>query len=206
MRIRPYYSDYEIKRNQYTFGNEWELEDGTEYIGLYHIYIPTNEIYTEAKWTSGKSKKLYKYTNQSADTRAYKKLKPDIITRYQSITPSNVRIPTKEEYTQGFLVRYFIKKYNESIVYEIDESQFNDWAASLIDPNLYTAVQLNWYITGEINDIENGPITHKGILTKNKESLKIAEKELLGISKLVTNLLEYYIDTDYNVPADINQQ
>jgi hypothetical protein len=75
----------------------------------------------------------------------------------------------------------------------------------VIDLHLYIGVSIKWYITGELIDTVNGSITVPGIITKNKQSLRDAEKQLPGISKLITNLSQYYTDTDYIVPKDINQ-
>ena len=35
-RIKTYYNDSEIVTDLYTFGKEWQLQNGAEYIGLYH--------------------------------------------------------------------------------------------------------------------------------------------------------------------------
>ena len=63
-RIKLKYSKQETKNDLYTFGKEWQLEDGTEYVGTYHQYTTTNETYTESNWNATLSKPLFEYQDQ----------------------------------------------------------------------------------------------------------------------------------------------
>jgi hypothetical protein len=207
MRIRSYYSDNEIIPNLYTFGGEWQLQDGTEYKGLYHKYIPTDEIYTEGTWKIDKSVKLIEFTKIPAEVKLYKKIKTDIKIGTQSIIPLTTAYkPSADDYATGYITRYFLKKYNQSLIYEVDDIQYFNHLNNIIDVHLYIGAIVKWYITGETVDTINGTIKTPGVITKNKQSLKEAEKQLIGISRLVTNLTQYYTDTDYIVPADINKK
>jgi hypothetical protein len=205
MRIRSYYSDNEILFNLYTTGKEWQLQDGTEYKGLYHKYITTNEVYTEGSWNRDTSVKLIEYKEIPAQVKIYNKLKPDIKIGTQSVNILFTVSPTLSDFTTGYITRYFLKKINEDYIYEVDDLQYYDQLSNVIDLHLYIGVSIKWYITGELIDTVNGSITVPGIITKNKQSLRDAEKQLPGISKLITNLSQYYTDTDYIVPKDINQ-
>ena len=194
MRLRSYYNDSEILANQYTFGQEWQLEDGNEYIGLYHMYIPTGEIYTMGKWSPRDSKKLVKYINLPESVKQYKKIKPDVVTKYDSVSNQMIQV-TNDDYAIGYITRYFIKKYNENYISEINKIQYANWGAKKIDPNLYTAISITWYITGEINDVKTSISTIPGVFNKNKKEVLLAELTIPGITKLITNYLQYYQDT-----------
>ena len=60
MRQKQIYKESEITTDLYTWGEEWQTEDGVEYKGLYHKYT-TGEIYTQPVWNELSSKKLVKY-------------------------------------------------------------------------------------------------------------------------------------------------
>lgn len=204
-RQLAFYSEDEILTDLYTSGKEWQLrETSTEYVGLYHRYKLTGEVYTLAEWNEDKSKQLEPYEDLPLMNKRYKKLKEDMSVKYQTVTPLHSRIPTADEYAAGTMERYFIKKVNEDIVHEIDEDQFFDWINRDIDPYLYQSTTLVWNISGTINDERRGSSIIPGVRTKNKRALQEAETDIPGISKLLTNLLEYYEDTEYSVPADIN--
>ena len=70
MRQKAYYTRNEIIPDLYTIGKEYMLSDNTEYIGKYHKYITTGEIYTLSEWSDRFSKPL----------KVYKELDPKIVT------------------------------------------------------------------------------------------------------------------------------
>lgn len=209
MRKKAYYTTAEIINNLYTTGNEWQLIDGTNYVGSYHKYT-TGETYTGAIWDNNLSKQLMPYQEIPVSKAMYRKAisngfgDKSIKTKYKSPNKSILTV-TVEDRNKGFCYRYFIKKVNQFDIQEIDESQYNDWISKKIDPNLYTAVKITWYISGNIQDERSNNAVKKGVITKNLTELKRAEKSLSGISGKLTNLTEYYTDSDFLVPKDINK-
>jgi len=202
MRIKSKYSLSEITNNLYTFGSEWMLQDYTEYIGLYHTYT-TGEVYTEPKWDRKTSKKLIKFVQINNNTFVYNILKPNIKTEYNSIQPDYPVIGTKER-KSGTITRYFIKRVNSNNIIEIDEKQFKDFNSKKIDPNVNIVTNLQWAISGNIEDEFHGNIFIPGVITKNQKA--IAKSTIPGISAKLTNLLEFYADTEFIVPPDINSK
>jgi len=202
MRQKAYYTVEETFYNLYTTGQEWMTEDLVEYKGAYHSYT-TGETFTESTWRPDKSVKLIKFERPSKVVTEYKKLK-SVTTKYkpiQSFYPS----VTEKDKAAKFITRYFIKKINESAITEIDETQFKDWTNKKIDPNLYTAVSIQWQIAGQLSmQITNG-ITIPSVATINAQRVSVLEKTMPGISKKLNNYIELYSDTDYIVPNDINQ-
>ena len=92
-----------------------------------------------------------------------------------------------------------------SKIIEIDESQFALWQSKQIDPAMYTAPKMQWYISGPIDDTRTALVLHRGVRTKNLDQIAAAEATITGISKVLTDPLQYYSDITYLVPKDINQ-
>lgn len=201
MRQRAYYSLDEIVTGLYTFGGELMYETGVEYVGPYHRYI-TGEIYTQPDWDDALSVKLLPYEDVTTEQYQYKKLN-SIKTTYQTFISKKPNL-TKQDYDDGIIYRYFIKKVNESLIYEVEQNDYINWTAKKIDPNLYVAVELPWIIAGNLNDAYEGPVLIPGVVTQNQQIITEAEKTISGISKVLNNLTEFYTDTEYTVPPDIN--
>lgn len=201
MRQRLHYTPSQITKNLYTTGSEWMTEDQREYIGPYHTYI-TGETYTETEWIPAKSKKLIAFTIDSDLTKKYKELKT-VQTNFK--TP-NTYIPviTEADRTAGFITRYFLKKVNQRQVTEVDVTQYTSWKSREIDNNLYSGIELKWTITGALQDsIQNG-VVMKGVATKNVEAMRTVETQFPEIFDILTNPIQYYSDTDFVAPKDIN--
>lgn len=204
MRQKAYYTENEIKTNLYTTGKQFMLADRTEYIGLYHRYIVTNEVYTLASWSKSKSKKLIQFEELDPKVISYKTAKPKIKTKYKIPIAHNVII-TPEDKKAGTITRYFLKKINSTKIIEINQQQFKDFNNEKIDPNLYTITSLPWHITGEISDIQNGRIMTIGVRSKNKKIVNNTNKTMPGINKYLTNFTEFHSDVDFLVPKSINE-
>lgn len=203
MRLKLYYTTDEITNNLYTSGLQYMLQDNTEYRGLYHTYL-TGEVYTGATWNAKTSIKLVSYKNITAKNVEYETLKRELkLTYTQPVSALNA--PTVDQLKAGSYTRYFIKKVNESKIIEIDEPQFMLWQNKQFDPALYTAIKMQWYISGPIEDTRPTLVLHLGVRTKNLDQITTAEKSLTGISKVLTDPLQYYSDITYLVPKDINQ-
>ena len=201
MRIKSYYSTNEIVNNLYTTGQELMTTDNVEYVGLYHKYT-TGEIYSQPTWNKNKSVKLIKYKEQPESVIEYNKIS-DIEINYKSFNTYSVVI-TKENINNGYVDRFIIKRSNDNIFYEVNSDTYDAYTSEDIDPVLYSAVKLKWYITGNINDTQQGNITIPGVQSNNYKSLQTAEITVPGISLYFTDLLQYYVDNDNVTPKDIN--
>jgi hypothetical protein len=200
-RFKLYYPVEEITNDLYTFGGELMTEDTAEYIGPFHRYI-TGEVYTGATWNATTSKKLIAFKQQDITT-IYNTLKPDIRLKYIAPKRSVPQI-TSADISLGSIQRYFIRKQNESVVFEIDAGQFSNWGSNVIDNKVYTAVRLEWFITGNQQDTKNGNVMMPGIVTKNIQQVKAASQTIPELTTILTNPIEFYVDTDYVTPIDIN--
>ena len=200
-RIKLQYTPKEIITDLYTYGSEWMTEQQVEYKGLYHKYT-TGEVYTQPVWDDNKSIALVPYVNTPFNVRTYKKLKPKIKTKFNSIYPVNITIDP-EDIKKTWITRYFLQKQTDYSITEINSTQYDDFSSGLIDPNLYKSVTVKWYISGPLFDTGTS-IKVLGVLTKNEMSLNAAEMVIGGIRSRLTNLAEYYTDIDFKVPKDIN--
>ena len=199
-RIKLKYSKSEIENNLYTFGAEWMTADKIEYKGVYHRYNITNEAYTEATWNESTSKPLYVYVTEPASITEYKQIR-SINTQFDSIIPIQINI-TPDDIKLMYIMRYFLKKVNEPVYYEISQTQFNTYQSNL-DTNLYLAASCKWYIAGAKETVYQ-PVYKPGVIELNTNAITELQKTLPGISQKLTNPLQVYTDTDFVVPRDIN--
>jgi hypothetical protein len=201
MRLKQYYTADEIIINLYTFGKEWMNDDGVEYVGAYHKYI-TNEVYTESSWNPSLSVKLIAYEVQDPIVKAYKKIK-NINTKYHHVNTHMVSI-NSSDIKKGSIARFFLQKQNDLSIIEINNASYDKWTMKQVDNNLYTAIKIDWYITGLEHDIKQNGITTPSVSTLNKKQVMAAEKNMPGISNVLSNYLEYYLNSDITTPKDIN--
>lgn len=203
MRRKTFYLPEEITTDLYTSGREWQTEDGKEYRGSYHRYI-TNEIYTGATWNSKTSRRLLPFIDRIVDNTLYRELKKEIRVRYLAPVPF-IPVITDTIRKAGVLSRYFFKRINDGAFIEVNEPQYRSINNGTIDKNLYVAIQLQWYITGNIEDIIQGTVNIQGVRSKNLKQIEAANRILPGISEVLKNPLQFYTDNEFIVPKDINE-
>jgi len=195
------YQDSEIRNNLYTFGDEFMTADKQEYKGLYHSYTLTNETYTGGTWNEQTSKPLYPLIRLATPVKTYDDLRNMTRSTRDAILPIQITI-TQTDITNGFIQRFFLKKVNEFIFIEISQSQYNLYGTT-IDDNLYAVDFCKWYISGPIETTYT-PVKKPGVIELNTNEIQRMERTLPGISKKLNNPLQFYTDTDFVVPRDIN--
>ena len=178
-RNKLYYPKTHVVTNLYTSGKEFMLEDSTEYIGFFHRYID-GEIMSGAEYQRGFSKKLIPYVNviDQPQTFIYDQLKK----RVKFVSPTySFPVLTIENYQEGKITRYFIKRRNfasYSDILEINKQQYNLWnqSGSGIDEKLYDAISLDWKLTGPLNDTNiNGNVVY-GVSDTNYRIVRLKDK------------------------------
>jgi hypothetical protein len=178
-RPKIYYPQDQITVGLKTSGKEWMLRNGTEFKGYYHTY-KDGMIMTGFSYNEFTSEYLSPYQPQSSfkyDTLTQTNVKNYIIP--QQYYPQ----PSKVDYDQGYVTRYFIRKSNnvDAKIIEIDVKQWN-LIGSRIDPFLYLKTSLPWKLTGNESDVEQ---TNFKVVRKYNE-------ELPGLQKYLRNYLELY--------------
>jgi hypothetical protein len=96
--------------------------------------------------------------------------------RFKTYAPT----PTNDDYTVGYIIRYFIQKANDEngYVFEIDKSYFINFTEN----PFYTAVQLNWRIKGNAEEVINS----------NKKSINISYEIMPSLKLYLPNLLQFH--------------
>ena len=201
MRRRLYYTDTQITKNLYTTGSEWQTTDGKEYIGPYHSYV-TGEVYTEPDWNETKSKQLVEFKPTNNIILKYQELKT-INTKFETVTPALVQISNQDR-LNGFITRYIAKKYNETKIIETDKLQFDKWLENKIDQNIWQIVSIQWKITGPLTSQIKDGVTITGVQEANTKAVIELEIKMPGIVNFLKNTTQYYTDSDFIVPRDIN--
>lgn len=184
-RKKAYYPQGQIQTGLYTDGKEWMLEDGTEYIGDYHRYISTREVFTKSVWVKDVSEKLIPYIdlsiNDFKESFNYNSLNKQSTSQLREVF-YNKTIPVESDYTVGYFFRYFLKRHFQSIITEVDRDTYSN-----AQDEFYVKVELGWKLTGPLKDTER----EKGVYDTNQRLVLLAEKDMVGIRNYVTNYIEY---------------
>jgi hypothetical protein len=100
----------------------------------------------------------------------------------------NKVIPQQSDYENGFFYRYFVKKANDKMIYEISRDNYID-----VSPDIYIRIAINWKLTGKKNDIYQNKIKiEEGVYEYNKNQINIHKKYMPGIENTLRNPLEYW--------------
>jgi hypothetical protein len=178
-RPKIYYSQEQITTGLKTSGKEWMLNNGTEYKGYYHTYTD-GMIMTGFDYNELTSEYLIPYRSEK-------------LFKYDSLTETDVRnyippqqyypIPSVQDYNQGYVTRYFLRKSNNRYdnIIEIDKAQAN-LVGSSIDPFLYLKIELPWKLTGIESDVESA----------NRKIVRKYNEEMPGLQDYLRNYLELY--------------
>jgi len=212
MPIR-YYPISKIKTDKVTKGGQFIL-NGKEYIGPYYETFD-GKFFTGNNPILGKNEKLEKinfykgadYINYSELTQKQRK-QLAIQTR---LTPDKAQLqdlpsfpgfkipqpvfkdepttytpyPIEQDYTQGFIMRYFVKRTNSNgYVKEISEQEYSAIKTGEVpyDVSFYHAIKIMWKLTGPLNKKRISQYdVRAGIIDTNKRLVEQADKTFLGI-------------------------
>lgn len=183
---RPYYGIHQIITGQYTAGGEFVLDDGNDYIGVYHI-LPNGQRFTHPR-PKPSSKELHeKRTDMAEDVIFYNRLTRREISRH-TYPIQYQPIPTNDDYEFGQIERYFVQKRNDprNTILEIDGQQFNQINVNNspgINGVIWNSVIIPWRIS---------VISREHAADLNRTALIDAEHNFVGIGAYITNVLEFY--------------
>jgi len=183
---RPYYALHKIDTGKYTNGTEYVLDDGSDYIGTYHI-LPNSQIFTQSQ-PSKFSKELHvKRLDIDESVKRYNRLTDSTIGKYISPVVYQPR-PTLDDYRFGEIERYFVQKRNNptTTIMEIDTAQFNTINTSNvvgINGVMWNSTILPWKIS---------LISPESIAQINRREIQYVESKFTGIGIYLSNPLEFY--------------
>lgn len=212
-RKKIYYTPSETKEGLYTNGLQWMVLDNWEnYIGFYHLYESTNEVFSEQSWHPTKSKKLVPYRRKSASYFKYidlvnyvkingekKELSGPVKYNTFSAPIATVRQLTDSEKERGIMSRHFLFKRNElasRLPIEIDKVQADTYPLANygINQYLYELVDIPWKVTGpEFDVIQNGILKVPGVVNTNQRIVDRFSKKFPILRKVLTNFREFSI-------------
>ena len=175
-----YYPPSQIQTNLYTSGNEYTL-DGNDYQGYYwktsggELWTgkspqdpPNNRLQPAKVTVSNSSNTKDVLTEQPLVVRSYYNINPNYYSaRGIDYNPAKLDakapqpplpqliFPNEQDYEFGEFQRYFCKKNNELKFIEVSEKTYNGFKTKnpTLQWQLYTPIQINWIIAGEMKDV-----------------------------------------------------
>jgi hypothetical protein len=193
-----YYPLYATINNLNTKGGELLLNK-TSYTGKYYK-TADGEFYSGPNPQTGPNEKLIEVKNYKATPGLNTIDVPFKLQESLSIkTNASIRVPgkpnsyypqpTQEEYTRGYLIRYFTKKENDKgFIIEISEDEYNSILNGTADYDIriYQVISILWKLTGPLNSQRKSQYNIiPGIIDTNKRLVETSNKNFLGIVEFI---------------------
>ena len=204
-----YYPSSQIVPNLYTNGREFETLTGAPYVGFYHTY-EDGSILTGSTYTPGVSIPLRKMNLnlEEGDSLTYNSVISDVTS---FVAPKIFRpFPTLDDYMEGQISRYFCRRRNFALYYDIIEispEQFDSYGSldTGIDYNLYQVINLTWKLTGPLITSTVDGIEVPSISLTNKSTVELTDKILPGLAQYLTDYLELTVYSP-QTPKEISEK
>ncbi len=195
-----YYPKSQITPNLYTNGGEYILSStGEDYIGYYYDTVVGSK-YTGKVPYDGKNILLApqkSFPNKSGNDNilpfgeiivqdvsmeavstlniinnlSYAELSPKTISKNRTLPQPYKTLPTSKDYKIGRFERFFCKKNNDSIYFEISSEPYKlmDSKSPVIAFELYDIVSISWILNGNFNFVYDSNFTTVKTISKNKK-------------------------------------
>jgi hypothetical protein len=194
-----YYPSSKIIPNQKTSGGDFIL-NGKEYIGKYYITydgrafsgaypeVGPNELLTRDSETA------YKNTPDNAnlaiiDRRTSSKISTHSREKTSGKPNTFYPRPIEEDYTRGYIIRYFAKKENENgFVIEISKEEYNKIVNGTADYDirLYQVADIIWKLTGPLRSTRTSQYNvTPGIIDVNQRLVETTNKTFFGLTEFI---------------------
>jgi len=187
----------QIVENKYTNGQDFSRsDDGSDYVGFYWLDskgrafsgknptdLPSISLLPQIEESGEEAPDPL--SNSSSWVTDYD---PKITSKTPGVVPQRyIPKPTEDNYDIGEFQRYFTKKTNQNIYFEISEKDFKDLnnKNKRLQWQLYQGISLPWQISG---DKELVYTTNKNIVRQTEE-----QQRLPGFSRIFReDYLQYY--------------
>ena len=198
-----YYPKSQITPNLYTNGNELEIyKTKQNYIGYYYVISNGNSFVGKTPTSENSQQLLVPIETQTAILTSPllpKVIQPNPLLSKESYSnkvneryipkPSSTP-PTPTDYNRGVISRFFCKKNNESLYFEIGKKTFIDLRNKSVKVahELYTPILINWSLTGNLEQV----------FINNKTEVSNVEQSqnLFGLSLYFkNNFSQYYLES-----------
>ena len=181
-----YFPKTQIKPNLKANPGEFITSQGKEYVGDY-FKTSKGDFFTGKSPSNPPNNPIYEVSSQDFTKEKETKQTSYFIEDGKRIAPAPLpptpspTLPTKQDYKTGQMIRYFVKKSNESIFVEIQKDEYNKFSQddSSVQHQLYIPFSLSWVIRGEKDEVEK--------LNKNITILKQGQQKLFGLTKYIKN-------------------
>ena len=198
-----YYPKSQITPNLYTNGNELEIyKTKQNYIGYYYVISNGNSFVGKTPTSENSQQLLVPIETQTAILTSPllpKVIQPNPLLSKESYSnkvneryipkPSSTP-PTPTDYNRGVISRFFCKKNNEILYFEIGKKTFIDLRNKSVKVahELYTPILINWSLTGNLEQV----------FINNKTEVSNVEQSqnLFGLSLYFkNNFSQYYLES-----------
>lgn len=186
--VRPYYRLHQIIPGQYASLGELVTADGEDYEGPYHV-LPNGHLFTGYRPADSSQPLFYKRVDLTDTAKQYNRVKGRTVAVSNYTAPKfYVAAPTRDDYAQGFMYRYFAQKRNSplSSIVEIsyeDFTQANLSNAPGISLGLYNIQSVMWRVSR---------VSRQEATALNMKAVQQAEREFPGLTKYLSDLSEFY--------------
>ena len=208
----PYYPSSQIKPNIYTNGEEYvlattkekykgyfyELSNGKKYTGktpqdgpnILLIPFTASRTNNELIYDTPNNESYIAYDIPTAGNNymAVEYIKLTKNTKPRILPTPNLTLPTQQNYDLGVFTRYFCKKNNENIYFEINNKTYAllNSRSPQVSWDLYSAVLTLWYLTGDKNTVAKA---NKGLV----ENIERTQKWYGFSQYFKNNFTQYYL-------------
>ena len=202
-----YLPKFKYQGGLFTIGGEFAVKaTGENYKGFY-FRTYQGELYTGAEPSlRGNNSELIPLEKEEQETGTLETLD---VTIYDDIfsNPHEFKLKTTEQVPQhtpvvtvgdtinGFTIRYFAQNKLTKQILEINKQVYNELESRSVRYfyKNYNVVRINWFLSGELEDTQNGPYKIPGVRTKNLESIKSGEKVIPGLTQYLRDPLQFVI-------------
>jgi hypothetical protein len=192
-----YYPSFKVITNLNSQTGELLNIDGSVYKGKYYLTY-NGKAFSGPSPEVGPSDPLIKAELDSRRTTIINNLNIPYAEKLSLIQKTNLKLdripgkpnsyqpfPTDDDYTKGYLIRYFIKKENQNgFIIEISENEYNSILNGTADYDIrpYQVTTILWKLTGPLKSTRQSQYNViPGIVDVNQRLTETANKNFLGI-------------------------
>ena len=96
--------------------------------------------------------------------------------------------PMSDDYSKGYIYRYFIQKINDLTITEVNKDKYND-----IYTQYFNKIVIQWIISGpKNNEYKDKILYRKGVEEQNLQTLNDNDKKIKGLKNYLKNPLEFW--------------
>lgn len=103
-----------------------------------------------------------------------------------------VPVPSEDDYANGYIRRYFVKKANDTNghIFEISKETYLEY---LQNP-LWIVDNIKWRISGPIEPVynSNGEMDDRGVRNSNKAAIQLSINKIKNLQLYLPNLLQFH--------------